>query len=87
MLDPDPNDQKEVRLLNRVIAWGSDGMRSEPDQRHTEILVWQLGLQGSIPKGLGLPGSKDTAQEDADGASHQPVVGAQATLYRACAAR
>ena len=85
ILGPDIHDAKEVRLLNRIIAWDPDGIRLEADQRHAEILVRQLGLESA--KGLDLPGVKDTSEEDADEASGQPVDAVQATLYRACAAR
>jgi len=85
ILGPDPNDAKEVRLLNRVVAWERDGIRLEADQRHAEILVRQLGLEEA--KGLELPGTKDSSEEDGDENSHQPVDARQATLYRACAAR
>ena len=84
-MGPDSNDAKEVRLLNRVVAWERDGIRLEADQRHAEILVRQLGLEEA--KGLELPGTKDSSEEDGDENSHQPVDARQATLYRACAAR
>jgi hypothetical protein len=85
ILGPDPHDLKEIRLLNRIIAWEADGIRLEADQRHAEILEQQLLLKEA--KGLDVPGTKDTSAEDADGDSRVPVSPQQATLYRACAAR
>ena len=44
ILGPEPQDLKEIRLLNRIIAWEQDGIRFEADQRHGEILAKHLGL-------------------------------------------
>jgi len=41
------NDQKSVRILNRIITWNKDEIQFEADQRHAEIIVKQLGLKGS----------------------------------------
>ena len=53
-LGPDVNDLKEIRLLNRIIAWESDGIRYEADQRHGEILIDVLDLKEA--KGVDTPG-------------------------------
>ena len=37
-------DSREVRLLNRVIRWGPDGLKYEADPRHTELLIRDLEL-------------------------------------------
>ena len=55
-LGPDANDQKSVRLLNRVVEWTPEGVNIEGDQRNAEIIVNQLGLQGAKP--LSSPGER-----------------------------
>ena len=41
-LGPEANDDKEVRILNRVVWWDKDGLHYEPDQRHADIMIDQL---------------------------------------------
>ena len=38
-LGPGPKDDKEIRLLNRVIYRGNEGIKYEPDQRHADIMI------------------------------------------------
>ena len=38
-LGGDPDDLKELRVLNRVLRWTDDGILLEADPRHQEILV------------------------------------------------
>ena len=54
-LGPESHDLKEIRLLNRIIAWESDGIRYEADQRHSEILVSEFEL--NTAKGVDTPGT------------------------------
>ena len=35
--------QSEIRVLNRVIVWWADGLAYEPDQRHAELIIRELG--------------------------------------------
>ena len=69
MLGPDEGEVKQLRILNRVIRWGEDGLEWEVDQRHTELFISQLDL--SKAKAAVTPGVKDegkpneaTEQED-----------------------
>ena len=48
IIGPGKEDQKEMRVLNRVVTWDEHGLRYEADQRHVEILVNQLGLGESL---------------------------------------
>lgn len=57
MLGPGATEKREVRILNRVIRWGSPGVEFEADPRHSEILVEQLGL--SEAKGVSTPGVRE----------------------------
>ena len=51
---PDPGQQREARLRNRVIRWEDTGITWEPDPRHAEIMIEQMGPKGArslkIPK-------------------------------------
>ena len=40
---------QEGRVLNRVTRWITDGWEIEPDQRHADIIVHELGLHDSKP--------------------------------------
>ena len=55
-LGPNDEDQKSVRLLNRVVEWNSDGINIEGDQRHAEIIIQQLKLEEV--KSLSSPGER-----------------------------
>ncbi len=45
-----------VRILNRVLEWTDQGLISEADQRHADIIVKDMGLekgeQGSGDAGI-----------------------------------
>ena len=47
VLGPDAHQEKEVRILNRIIRWTKSGIEYEPDQRHAEKVVNDLGLEKS----------------------------------------
>ena len=85
ILGPDKHDIKEIRLLNRIIAWESDHIRFEADQRHGEILCEMFGVAGS--KGAITPGSNDFKSEPEDESLDEKLDSASATAYRAGAAR
>ena len=69
--------------MNRVVRWIHDGWEIEPDQRHVDILVHELGLNESKP--VSTPGEVDCRSEDEFGS--QPLGDQQATKYRALSAR
>ena len=65
VLGPENGCQSEVRVLNRIIRWGEHGLEYGPDQRHAEIIVKELDLEGTRP--LSSPGTPDIDhQEDVD---------------------
>ena len=39
--------EREVRILSRVIRWTPTGFEYEPDQRHSEIAVRELGFESA----------------------------------------
>ena len=38
-------DDKSVRILNRIIRWTHSGIRVEADPRHVEILIKEMGFR------------------------------------------
>ena len=76
MIGPEPSDSRartvsdggghdniiqEGRVLNRVIRWTKDGWEIEPDQRHADIIVHELGFHDSKP--VSTPGEMDCRNE------------------------
>ena len=57
-LGPNNEDQKEMRILNRIVTWTEEGIEYEGDQRHVEICMNSLGLDGSS-KSVSTPIEKD----------------------------
>ena len=45
VLRPEAHQEKEVRILNRIIRWTKNCIEYEPDQRHAEKVVRDLGLE------------------------------------------
>ena len=40
-------DDKAVSVLNRAVEWREEGITMEPDQRHVDLIIEQLGLGGA----------------------------------------
>ncbi len=40
-------EEKELKVLNRVIRWTVEGWEYEADQRHAELIVEGMGMQDS----------------------------------------
>ena len=49
VLGPGRNQQREVRVLNTVVKWSKHGIYYEADQRHSEIVVCEMGLENAQP--------------------------------------
>ena len=47
IIGPDAGRQLEARVLNMVIPWEETGITWEPDPRHVEIRIEQMGLKDS----------------------------------------
>ncbi len=76
-------DDKSVRILNRIIRWTHQGIRVEADPRHVEILIKETGLgEANI---VVTPGAK--ANEGKGELSDAPLDKAAASTYRSCVAR
>ena len=68
IMGPDPDDIKQVRVLNRLVTWHSDRLEYEADPRHAEIIIAELALQSAKP--VSTPGGRDNKEkEGADGDS------------------
>ena len=80
-LGPGKNDDKAVRLLNRVIEWTETGIQYEADQRHAELIIKDMGLSGSS-NGVVTPGGR----KDED-SMKKKLDGGRALQYRAAVAR
>jgi hypothetical protein len=81
-LGPASSDQKEGRVLNRVIRWMDDRIEYEADPRQIERLVAECGLEGA--KSTATPGVRATfkkLEEDAELPAHLN------TAFRGAAAR
>ena len=52
---------QELRILNRVITWTADGLSYEADQRHSELIIADLGLTTAKP--VTSPGTKEDAEK------------------------
>ena len=46
-LGPEPGDDKEVSILNRVVRWCDDCLLYEADPRHVEKLLRKQGLRSA----------------------------------------
>ena len=60
-IGPGPNDEKEVRALNRVIRWTDVGVEYEADPRQAERLMAECGLEQC--QSVATPGVRPTGDE------------------------
>ena len=88
--------KQEIRILNRVLTWTADGIVYEPDQRHAEIVMRELGLEDAKP--VSTPGCRDDMNKASDVKLEANIDGdeeedetllnqKQTTRYRAISAR
>ena len=49
MIGPKPDDQKELRILNRTLRWCKGGLVFAANLRHGREVVDELGLSKSKP--------------------------------------
>ena len=71
-LGPGKEDQKQIKILNRVVTWHDiDGISYEADPRHVEIIIKQLQLADA--KTVTTLGTK----EDRPGREHMATMARQ----------
>ena len=83
-IGPDANDEKSIRILNRVVEWTENGLRNEADQRHADLIAKKLGFEDGS-NSVVTPGEKREVKEEEG--EEQELRGADATLFRALVAR
>ena len=83
ILGPGKGDEKQVKILNRVLTWHEKGIKYEADPRHVEIMVKDLKLEEA--NGSKLPGNKDEGNTKED--CEELLEGHDASMYRAHVAR
>jgi hypothetical protein len=76
-------EDREGKVLNRVIRVTEDGWEYEPDQRHAEMIVEELGLQGAKPSVTPGEDEKKWEQEE----NEVPLEKDRASKFRSIAAR
>ena len=54
MLGPDAGDDKEVRILNRLVRWEKDRIVYEGDEKHAQVVIREMGLEEGS-KGFDIP--------------------------------
>ena len=57
-LGPGSRDDKEGRILNRVVRWTTEGLEYEADPRQAERLLEEIELTGEGVKGVVTPSVK-----------------------------
>jgi len=86
VLGPDEGQVRELRILNRILRWGDAGVEYEPDQRHAEKVIEDLGLQKC--KAVTTPCVVEPVPGgDPHGDKDKPMEIKDAKAYRALAAR
>lgn len=64
MIGTDAKDEKEPKILKRIIWYTESGIEWEADLRHAELIVAQLGLTES--KELSCPSADEVKRDDDD---------------------
>ena len=85
-LGPEAEGMKSsIRILNRYFRWSNDGIEYEPDQRHGELIIKQMGLEAGRP--VATPGVAESETDVEAREQSEELQGEEATQYRALAAR
>ena len=82
VMGPCRDDDKEVRILNRVVKWERDKITYEADDKHVVKIMDELGFDDST-KSLDTPLAKDHDNDDGD---DEPLDDQEAKRYRRLAA-
>ena len=68
-LGPGAKDDKEARVLNRIVRWTSECLEYEAGPRQAEKLPRKPKLNGQGVKGIGTPGAKAIREQNWGGCS------------------
>ena len=63
-MGPEKDDDKEIKILNRIIRYTKNGLELEADLRHSELIISQLGLTEA--KELSCPAADEVKRDDDD---------------------
>ena len=63
ILGDEPNDQKEVVILGRVVRWGKRGIEYEADPKHRRLVLEAFGLDDDS-KSLAVNGHREDRQSE-----------------------
>jgi hypothetical protein len=83
MMGPDAEDDKEIRILNRVVKWEHDKLIYEADDKHVKKILFELGFDENT-KGNDMPIAKDFDAEG--GEDDEDLEAHEARRYRMMAA-
>ena len=72
VLGPEGGQVRECTILNRVLRWTSKGITWEPDARHAEQLIKDLGMEDM--KGVCTPGVKESKDKKKDATDEKTEV-------------
>ena len=61
-MGPDRGDDKEVRILNRVVKWKEDEITYEEDDKHVKRIMEELGVDVNT-KSVDMPVAKNYDNE------------------------
>ena len=82
-LGPKAEHNQEVRVLNRMVTWESNGIGYEADPRHVEVILEAIQLTSCTP--VGTPGTSTEGRTQDDNA--EPLGNLQEIRYKALIAR
>ena len=81
-LGPEKEDEKSIRILNRIVTWTEEGIMYEGDQRHVEIASNALGFNERI-RSVVAPAERSKLEEGRGGILDKK----ESTKYRGLVAR
>ena len=83
IMGPDAGDDKEVRILNRLIKWEEDKITYVADDKHVTKILEELGFDDKT-KGMDMPVTKD--HDDVQPEDDERLDSVEAKRYRRLAA-
>ena len=84
MIEPKPDDQKELRILNRTLLWCKDGLVFAAHLRHGREVIDELGMSNSKP--VSFPATADGAARCEDD-EIEPLDEVEKRLYQRIVAK
>ena len=85
IIGSDEGDDKELKILNRIVRCTTKGFEYEADLRHAELICEEMGVVDS--KGVDTPGIKEDEEEGEGDTVVPPLPREESTKFRAIAAR